>query len=482
MPDRVVTAETLARHLGQWRTAGSAGPAYGALADAIRLLVIDGRLPLGARIPSERALASALHVSRTTVTTAYAELRESGYLRGRQGARSTTALPGPDRTGSATTGLMSPMVDLQNAATAAPAAAVLEAYQAALTTLPTHLRGIGHELVGVPELRPRIAEHFSRRGLPTTEDQVMVTCGAQQAIALLLGAFVEPGDRVLVEQPTYHGALDAISQRGARPVPVPMHTHEPDSGWDMTGMETTIRQTAPNLAYLVLDNHNPTGLTMPLGQRKALADIISQTRTRTVVDESLVGVWHQNHTPAPMAALVSRPELVVTIGSMSKSFWGGMRVGWIRADRTTIARLAAVRSAMDTGTPILEQLAAAELLERAEEVEAAQRETLRARRALVVSELHRRLPEWELQEADGGLCIWARLPAPMSTALAAAAARLGVRIAAGPRFGVGGSLERFVRVPFTQHDDQLLRGVELLAQAWHTVTGALPLADSTMVG
>ncbi|SHY18803.1 HTH-type transcriptional regulator YdcR [Mycobacteroides abscessus subsp. abscessus] len=71
---------------------------------------------------------------------------------------------------------------------------------------------------------------------------------------------------------------------------------------------------------------------------------------------------------------------------------------------------------MDTGTPILEQLAAAELLERAEEVEAAQRETLRARRALVVSELHRRLPEWELQEADGGLCIWARLPAPMSTA------------------------------------------------------------------
>lgn len=320
MPDRVVTADTLARHLGQWRTAGSAGPAYGALADAIRLLIIDGRLPLGARIPSERSLASALHVSRTTVTAAYTELRDTGYLCGRQGARSTTALPGPDRSPSATTGLMNPTIDLQNAATAAPAAAVLEAYQVALTKLPTHLRGIGHELIGIPELRPRIAEHFSRRGLPTTEDQVMVTCGAQQAIALLLGSFVEPGDRVLVEQPTYHGALDAIAQRGARPVPVPMHTHERDSGWDMTGMETTIRQTAPNLAYLVLDNHNPTGLTMPLAQRKTLADIISQTRTRTVVDESLVGVWHENSTPAPMASLVSRPDLVVTIGSMSKSF------------------------------------------------------------------------------------------------------------------------------------------------------------------
>ena len=482
MSDRVVVADALARHLGQWRTAGSAGPAYGALADAIRLLVIDGRLPLGARVPSYRAWARTLPVSPTPDTAGYAERRESVYLRGRPGARSTTALPGPDRSPSATTGLATPMIDLQNAATAAPAAAVLDAYQVALTKLPTHLRGIGHELVGIPELRPRIAEHFSRRGLPTTEDQIMVTCGAQQAIALLLGAFVEPGDRVLVEQPTYHGALDAITQRGGRPVPVPMHTHERESGWDMTGMETTIRQTAPNLAYLVLDNHNPTGLTMPLAQRKTLADIISQTRTRTVVDESLVGAWHEASTPAPMASLVARPDLVVTIGSMSKSFWGGMRVGWVRADRTTVARLAAVRSAMDTGTPILEQLAAAELLEHADEVEAMQRATLRARRALVLAELRRRLPDWELQEAEGGLCIWARLPAPMSTALAAAAARLGVRIAAGPRFGVGGSLERFVRVPFTQHDDELIRGVELLAQAWHTVTGALPLSDSAMVG
>lgn len=477
-----VSVETMARHLGQWRTAQSAGPAYEALADAIRLLIVDGRLPLGSQVPSERAVAAALRVSRTTVTAAYADLRNTGYLHGRQGARSTTALPGAGESSSAAAPLDDPMIDLANAAVVAPAAAVLDAYQWALTKIPSHLRGIGHEIIGIPELCPRIAEHYNRRGLPTTPDQIMVTCGAQQAISVILGAFVEPGDRVLVEQPTYHGALDAINQCGGRPVPVPLHTHTADSGWDIIGLDTTIRQTAPNLAYLVLDNHNPTGLTMSADQREQLADIISQTRTRTVIDESLVGMWHDRPGPPPMASYVSRPELVITVGSMSKSFWGGMHVGWIRADRTTIGRLAALRPALDTGTPILEQLAAAELLAHAEQVEATQRELLKARRALVIAELRRELPEWQVQDAAGGLCVWAQLPSPMSTALTAAAARLGVRAAAGPRFGVGGSLERFLRIPFTQPEEELRQGVALLAQAWRTVTGLAPLADSAMVG
>ena len=83
----------LARELGNWRTSSRSGPAYYGLADAIRLLIVDGRLPVGARLPSERALADALHVSRTTVTAAYTQMRDDGYLNARRGARSTTALP-----------------------------------------------------------------------------------------------------------------------------------------------------------------------------------------------------------------------------------------------------------------------------------------------------------------------------------------------------------------------------------------------------
>src|ERR671910_946981 len=96
MAARALDVDLLARELGNWRTSSQSGPAYQGLADAIRLLIIDGRIPVGARLPSERALADALRVSRTTVTAAYAQMREDGYLLGRRGARSTTALPVSD--------------------------------------------------------------------------------------------------------------------------------------------------------------------------------------------------------------------------------------------------------------------------------------------------------------------------------------------------------------------------------------------------
>ena len=90
---RALDVDLLARELGNWRTSNRSGPAYQGLADGIRMLIIDGRLPVGARLPSERTLADNLRVSRTTVTAAYAQLRDDGYLNARRGARSTTALP-----------------------------------------------------------------------------------------------------------------------------------------------------------------------------------------------------------------------------------------------------------------------------------------------------------------------------------------------------------------------------------------------------
>src|SRR5689334_25210299 len=90
---RRLEVHLLARDLGNWRTCSGSGPAYQGLSDGLRLLIIDGRLPVGAQLPSERALADALRVSRTTVTAAYAQMRDDGYLNGRRGARSTTAIP-----------------------------------------------------------------------------------------------------------------------------------------------------------------------------------------------------------------------------------------------------------------------------------------------------------------------------------------------------------------------------------------------------
>ncbi len=462
---RSLDVDLMVRELGNWRTSSRSGPAYVGLSDAIRLLIIDGRLPVGARLPSERALADALRVSRTTVTAAYTQLRDDGYLNARRGARSTTALPvapvPPVRITSAA-------ANLAAATLAGPAAVLARSFAEAADQVTPYLHDIGIELTGVPALRSAIAERYCARGLPTDPDEVMVTTGALHAIGLILATYTQPDDRVLVEQPTYHGALAAMATRGVRPVPVAL---APD-GWEIDAVEAAIRQLTPNLAYLIPDNHNPTGMTMPVSDRKRLAQIISETRTRTIVDETITDMWLDEEVPPPFASVVTaRRDLVMTVGSMSKSFWGGLRIGWIRADRSTLATIGALRPAIDMGTPIVEQIAAASLLAAEDEVLPERRDILRSRRALLLRLLDRHLPDWEPVPGKGGLSLWVRLPAPMSSALSAAASRMGLEIPPGPRFGLDGTLERFIRVPFTLPDDQLVEAIELLARAWRSVTG-----------
>src|ERR1700755_1809192 len=313
MATRALDVDLLARELGNWRTSSRSGPAYLGLADGIRLLVIDGRLPVGARLPSERALADTLRVSRTTVTAAYTQLREDGYLNARRGARSTTALP--IATGTAIRSVTPATVSLAEATLAAPAAAMMDAFAGAAREVMPYLHDIGVELTGVPPLREAIAKRYCARGLPTEPDEIMVTTGALHAIGLILATYTQPGDRVLVEQPTYHGALSAITTTGARPVPVAMA----DGGWELDAINSAVRQLSPNLAYLVLDNHNPTGMTMTEADRRRLGGIIHETRTRTIVDETIAEMWLDRAAPPPMAAFMpSRRELLVTVGSVVK--------------------------------------------------------------------------------------------------------------------------------------------------------------------
>jgi DNA-binding transcriptional MocR family regulator len=354
---------------------------------------------------------------------------------------------------------------------------VLDAFAEAARDVTPYLHEPGHELTGVRSLREAIAARYCERGLPTDADQIMVTSGAQHAIGLVLATHTQAGDRVLVEQPTYHGALSAITHAGARPVPVSLT----EDGWELDAMHAALRQLAPSLAYLVPDCHNPTGLILPAAGRKRLGQIISETRTRTIVDESIVDMWIDEPPPEPLAASVARDDLVLSIGSMSKSFWGGLRVGWIRADRATLATIAAIRPSLDLGTPILEQLAAARLLAAREEILPERRELLNGRRQYLLSLLARELPDWRPGAGRSGMSLWVRLPAPMSTALSASASRLGLDLPAGPRFGVDGTLERFVRLPYGLPEPQLAEAVELLVRAWRSITGVSGPQQPTLV-
>jgi DNA-binding transcriptional MocR family regulator len=449
-----VAPSTLVTTLGDsWRR--PRGEAQG-LADAIRALVVDGRLAVRTRIPSERALAPALGLSRGTVSRAYDRLRDDGYLVSARGAGSWLTLPAgagpapPPSTFGTERGL-----DLTTAALPAPEPLLSEAAAAAAAQITRHTAGLGFVASGIGALREAIADRYTQRGLPTSADQILVTNGAQQSLHLLLTLLVTPGDRVLIDAPAYPRTLSAIRTARARSVPVPLTP----TGWDLDAWAQAATAAAPRLAITIPDYHNPTGLSLAERDRPALAQACARAGVMLVVDETTAELRIDG--PPPLAPVAAHDAAVVTIGSMSKSAWGGLRIGWVRASPRLVRELAAARADHDIASPVLEQLIAIELLARWDESLASRRDLLRPRRDALLQAL----PEhWHARRPHGGLSAWVRLPAPIATRLAAAAARERILITPGPSFSVDGTFERHFRLPFCAPPEQLVDAVDRLQE------------------
>ncbi|MFJ1866002.1 PLP-dependent aminotransferase family protein [Streptomyces sp. NPDC088097] len=457
-----------------------ARPGYRSLADAVRTLILDGRVALHVRLPAERELAEAVGASRATVTAAYDLLRQSGYVRSRRGSGTWTELPD----GHAPVGAHALVgaggysadgdtgIDLAIAAMGAPEDSLTDALARAAVRLPLLARSPGYHPFGLPDLRAAVADRFTRRGLPTRPEQILVTAGAQQAFALVVGLLCRPGDRVVTENPTYANALDALRHARLRTGSIAVS----DTGWDLDIAESTLRQTVPRLAYVIPDFHNPTGSLMPPEQRRRLLDVTRATGTWLVVDETIADIALDVPPAAPLASLAPRSgaDHVLTIGSLSKTHWGGVRVGWVRATAKLITELTALRVSADMTGSVLDQLVALHLLADLDRSLPLRLDQLRERRAALVASLERHTPEWSWRTQPGGLSLWVDLGEPVSSALAERAAAVGVHIGRGARFGVDpGTFEHRLRIPYTLPADRLDEGVRLLAQAFHD---GVPLA------
>lgn len=470
-----VSGVHLARLLVDWRLAAPRGPGYARLAAALRALIADGRLPHAARLPAERELAGRLGVSRTTVTAAYDTLREQGYLHARQGSGTFTALPAGHLhqasgwTAVDTDPAGAPLLDLAVASPEALPGVVEQAAARATERLGPYTRGHGYDVLGLLALREAVAAGYEARGLPTSPDQVVITAGALAGLGLVARALLSAGDRVVVDTPTYPSALEVVRRAGGRLSAAALT----DEGWDAELLESAYRQTLPRLGYVVADFANPTGHLLDAAGRAALVGTAARAGSTLVVDETLVDLALDGEPLPPPVAAFDEDDGVVSIGSLSKTYWGGLRTGWVRAPRSLVTRFADTRGALDLAPPVLEQLVAEELLADDGAVEL-RRTQLRERRDVLAEALAEHCPAWSWRLPGGGLVLWVRLDEPVATALAAAAGRHGVRLVPGGRFCADGTGERHVRVPYALSPPLLREAARRLGAARGDLGAAVP--------
>lgn len=453
----VLSARALQRSLGEWET--GSGPAYQQLADRLRVLILDGRITAKTWLPAERELAALLGRSRSTVISAYASLRESGCLESVRGSGSRVILQHaePGRRGFEPAG----PIDLSKAAV--PMWSGLpDLFREVAADFGAADAGSGLDLVGDTLLREKIADRYSHAGLATDPDQIMVTVGAQHAISLITGSLLSRGDRVLVETPTYPHAAEAFRDAGGRVKAVPVTA----DGWDVAAIADVLDRSRPAMAYVMPDAHNPTGMFMDAATRSAVLELATASGTILLIDETTRDLNIDGPQLLPHVATGDTSGLTITLGSMGKTVWHGLRIGWLRADPAIISQVATFRASRDLGTPRLDQLVAERVLDRMPEVIVARSERMRAGRDLVRQLITELLPEWRLPDTAGGVGYWVGLGRPASSQLALMARTHGVVISAGPRFGIDGEHERHFRMPFTADLDDIRAGISKLAVAW----------------
>lgn len=456
--------------LAGWREGG--GALSSRLARALRDAIARGVIPIGATLPPERHLAAILAVSRGTVVTAMRSLATDGVIARRQGSGSTviggadpsmiTSRADPLRLDAFQASADLGVIDMTNAAGLGTGVLSSEVWDAARADLENVMLGSGYlPFRGLPMLRDAVARHMSRWGLRVTAEDVLICTGAQQAIAVCATALLNPGDRVIVERQSWPGALDAFREAGARLVPI----SSDDQGPDIRELRNALDSGRAALAYLTPSAKNPTGTTMPAIRRARVVEACAEHAVPLIDDCVCHDVTIE---PAPNAlAAFTGAGTVITIGSASKLFWGGLRVGWLHTTEPLLSRLVECKRVADLGTSLMSQVLVAHLLnDHAEEMRERRVGEMTERRTLIRECVDTYLPGWRYREPSGGFALWMELPAGDGREFTDYARREGVAILPGALVSADGSGAGFVRVA-TVHDAVTTRvAFQRLGAAW----------------
>ncbi len=462
MSDRLTTT-AVASAIGNWAVGGG-GSVHRRLADAFRHAIDAGLLIDGAQLPPERVLAPALAVSRSTLTTALSQLKADGHLASRQGSGTRVVGPPPltraEQAATVLPGLIGEFAGIDLAGAVPGDARALPPVSVDLDDLLGASPATGYAPAGIPSLRDTIAEHWTTVAMPTERAQVLVTNGAHDAIALVFGSLARRGDAVIVDDPTYPGFVDLAAALGLDPIPIPRRA----GVIDLAVLRDVLVERRPRFAFLQPTVHSPTGSVTDETTLRWLAEMCDRAELTVVEDLVLHDVAFDDAAPPPLAARCTR-AMVLSVGSVSKLAWGGVRVGWLRGPQDLVERLVRARLPFDLGTSVPAQIVARAIIDQHAALRIERQQRLRDRLTLAEELLSDHTPGWRWTTPAGGLSLWLDLDGDNADAVMTRARRAGVLVASGHSASVADGYGDHLRLCFDRPEPVLIEGIRRLGVA-----------------
>lgn len=489
----------------------SSVPVYQQIRSGIRDLILAGRLPDGFRLPPERTLATALGVNRTTILSAYRELKADGLVEAHVGrgtevvaqraARSVVepAAPLPwrqlAREGSVRE--PEPLVRDVLALTERHDVISLQAGLPAAELLPLDdLRRVQEEILarkgpeallhspteGVTAFREAICRHMVPRGIRSSPEEVLVTSGSQQGLDLVARTLLSPGDVVVVEEPSFFGALEAFRSARVRLLGVPVDAE----GMRTDLLEGLLARQHPRLVYTLPTFQNPSGCVLSAARRRHLLELAWRHQVPILEDDTYSDLRYEGEALPSLKALDPYGH-VIHLSSFSKVLYPGLRLGWIAAPRPLVRQLALVKQTVDLHSGTLGQwivegfLTSGLFAKHLKRTRAAYR---KRRDVLLEALAAERIPGLAWNRPEGGFYAWCRLPddvRPASLLAHAAAERVAYLPGAAsfveePPFGS-------LRLNFTfAPEDDLREGARRLGRALRAAQAEPRRGSRALVG
>ncbi len=494
-------------------------PLYAQIRDAMQAEIQTDALHPGDRLPTVTALAKQLGVTPATIRRAFEDLSNAGFIESHVGrgtfVSQSEALEEPGASYNHHRNRVSDIPQTPEAALAArrlrmgisrslqelvalakrpglirftsgtPDPATIQ--DGLLQQLANEALQAGQEKyidygdpAGVPELRVELARYFQVHHLQVTPDQILITNGSQQAVALLAQSAFENQQRIICETPNYRGVTDAFGAFGHW-----VETVVRDADGPLPERLERFADGVPSLFYFCPELHNPMGTDLSAERRKVVLDWANDQHALLVADQIFHDLRFDNNYPADLFTDMGAQQIVV-IGSLSKAFMCGLRIGWLITSAERIRELLPLKRVMDIACPPLMQGIAVALLRSGEYERHLQRvrEHYRIRRDAVLNALQRFMPpevSWTVPQ--GGFQLWVELPAGYSSiALFLLAIERGVAFIPGPLQDINHRFMHAFRFCYGDVNvEQIVEGVELLADAVHELLRGTP-GDSGLSG